>query len=165
MGHTFDKANANVPSTHTTQYFEMLGNPAIYHDGWMASTTPPQPPWLAAHAKMPDVVNGYKWELYNVTTDYSQANDLAATMPDKLREMQELFLVEEAKYHVFPLDNDFLNRVLAPKPSYTGPPRSCRTWRWEGQEPLTPGKHTLGGCSARRHWAADPAWPRAAPAP
>ena len=68
---------------------------------------------------MPNVVNGYKWELYHITDDYSQANDLAAKMPDKLREMQELFLVEAAKYQVLPLDNDVLNRVLAPKPSYT----------------------------------------------
>ena len=68
---------------------------------------------------MPDVVNGYKWELYNLTEDFSQANDLAAKMPDKLREMQELFLVEATKYQVFPLDNDVLQRVLAPRPSYT----------------------------------------------
>ena len=51
---------------------------------------------------MPDVVNGYKWELYHVADDYSQANDLATTMPDKLRDMQELFLVEAAKYQVLP---------------------------------------------------------------
>jgi len=68
--------------------------------------------------KMPDVLNGYKWELYNVAEDYSQANDLAAKNPDKLRELQELFLVEAAKYNVFPLDNDILQRILAPKPSY-----------------------------------------------
>ena len=68
---------------------------------------------------MSDVVNGYKWELYHVAEDYSQASDLAATMPDKLREMQELFLVEAAKYQVFPLDNSVFTRLLAPKPSYT----------------------------------------------
>ena len=119
MAYTFDKANANASSAHTTQYFEMLGNRAIYHDGWMASTTPPEPPWLAAGAKMPDVVNGYKWELYHVAEDYSQANDLATKMPDKLREMQEQFIVEATKYQVFPMDNGFLARVLAPKPSYT----------------------------------------------
>ena len=119
MAYTFDKANANAPSTHTTQYFEMLGNRAIYHDGWIASTTPPRPPWLLVGPKMPNVVNGYKWELYHVADDYSQANDVATTMPDKLREMQELFLVEAAKYQVFPLDNGHLERVLAPKPSYT----------------------------------------------
>ena len=210
MAYTFDKANANAPSTHTTQYFEMLGNRAIYHDGWMASTTPPRPPWLLGGAKLPDVVNGYKWELYHVADDYSQANDLAATMPDKLREMQELFVVQAAKYQVFPLDNGHLERVLAPKPSYTagrteftyageltGTPNgdapnilaksytitadvevpsggvegmivtdggrfggyglylvkgkpvftynflAVEKFRWEGQEPLTPGKHTL----------------------
>ena len=62
-------------------------------------------------AKMPDVVNGYEWELYNITEDFSQNNDLAAKMPDKLREMQELFLVEAAKYDVLPLDNDVLERA------------------------------------------------------
>jgi arylsulfatase len=119
MAYTFDKANANAPSTHSTQYFEMFGNRAIYNDGWIASTTPPQPPWLMGLAKMPDVLNGYKWELYNIAEDYSQSNDLAAKMPDKLRQMQELFLVEAAKNQVFPLSNDILERILAPKPSYT----------------------------------------------
>ncbi|MGB6347871.1 MAG: arylsulfatase, partial [Methyloceanibacter sp.] len=114
MAYTFDKSNADAPSTHNTQYFEMFGNRAIYHDGWIASTTPPHPPWLLGTEKMPDVVNGYKWELYNITDDYSQANDLAEKMPDKLREMQELFLVEAAKYQVLPLDNSILPRILAP---------------------------------------------------
>ena len=119
FAYTFDKANANAPSTHTTQYFEMFGNRAIYHDGWIAATTPPQPSWLMGLAKMPDVVNGYKWELYNIADDYSEDNDLAAKMPDKLRQMQELFLVEAAKYQVLPLDNDILQRLLTPRPSYT----------------------------------------------
>jgi arylsulfatase A-like enzyme len=120
MAYTFDKANANAPSTRTTQYFEMFANRAIYHDGWIAATTPPAPPWLLGTAKLPqDVVNGYKWELYNLTEDYSEANDLAAKMPDKLREMQELFLVEATKYNVFPLDNSVLPRIIAPRPSAT----------------------------------------------
>jgi arylsulfatase len=96
----------------------MWGNRAIYHDGWMASTTPPQPPWLMGTKPMPDVVNGYAWELYNITEDFSQANDLAAQMPAKLKEMQELFLMEATKYNVFPLDNSVMARALAPKPSY-----------------------------------------------
>jgi Sulfatase len=120
MAYTFDKANANAPSTRTTQYFEMFANRAIYHDGWIAATTPPAAPWLLGTAKLPqDVINGYKWELYNLTEDYSEANDLAAKMPDKLREMQELFLVEATKYNVFPLDNLVLPRLLAPRPSAT----------------------------------------------
>jgi len=119
MAYTWDKASADAPSTRTTQYFEMMGNRAIYQDGWVAATTPPQPPWLMGLAKMPDVVNGYEWELYNITEDFSQNNDLAAKMPDKLRELQEIFLVEAAKYNVLPLDNDVLERLLTPKPSYT----------------------------------------------
>jgi arylsulfatase len=120
MVYTFDKANANAPSTRTTQYFEMFANRAIYHDGWIAATTPPVPPWLLGTAKLPeDVVNGYKWELYNLTEDYSEYNDLAAKMPDKLRELQELFFVEATKFNVFPLDNSVLPRLLAARPSAT----------------------------------------------
>ena len=86
MAYTFDKANANAPSTRKTQYFEMIANRGIYHDGWYANTTPPLGPWVL-NAPMP-ALNDYKWELYNLTEDYSQANDLAAKMPDKLKEMQ-----------------------------------------------------------------------------
>jgi arylsulfatase len=119
MASTWDKANANAPSARTTQYFEMMGNRGIYNEGWYACTTPPQPPWLMGLKQMPDVVNGYKWELYNIAEDFSQNNDLAEKMPDKLRTMQELFLVEASKYNVFPLDNEVLPRIQAPKPSYT----------------------------------------------
>ena len=91
MAYTFDKANANAPSTRKTQYFEMFGNRAIYHDGWLAATTPPEGPWLMGLGKLPNVLNGYRWELYNIAEDYSENNDLAAKMPDKLRNMQELF--------------------------------------------------------------------------
>jgi arylsulfatase A-like enzyme len=119
MAYTFDKANSNAPSKRTTQYFEMFGNRAVYHDGWFAATTPPAPPWLMAMGKLPDVVNGYKWELYNIAADYSQNDDLAAKNPDKLRELQELFLVEATKYNVFPLDNSLLTRAVTPRPSAT----------------------------------------------
>ena len=119
MAYTFDEANANVPSTRSTQYFEMAGNRAIYHDGWLAATTPPLPPWGMGLGKFPNVVNGYTWELYNIAEDYSENNDLAAKMPDKLRDMKELFLVEAEKYNVFPLDNNFITRTTAPRPSAT----------------------------------------------
>jgi arylsulfatase len=118
MAYTFDKANADAASKRDTQYFEMFGNRGLYHKGWYACTTPPAGPWLMGLTKMPNVVSGYKWELYNIAEDYSQANDLATEQPDKLRELQELFVVEAAKYSVFPLDNDILQRILAPKPSY-----------------------------------------------
>jgi arylsulfatase A-like enzyme len=129
MVYTFDKANANAPSRHVTQYFEMVGNRAIYHDGWIASTTPPAAPWLLATGKLTDV-NDYNWELYHLTEDYSQNNDLAQKNPDKLKEMQALFLTEAAKYQVLPLDNTGFSRLLTPRPSavagktvftYTGP--------------------------------------------
>jgi arylsulfatase len=120
MVYTWDQANANAPSKRETQYFEMFANRGIYHEGWYACTTPPAPPWLLGTAKLPeDVVNGYKWELYNLKEDYSQFNDLAAKMPDKLRELQELFMVEATKYNVFPLDNSVLPRIIAPRPSAT----------------------------------------------
>ena len=119
MVYTWDKANAEAPSTRETQYFEMFGNRALYHDGWIASTTPPAAPWLMGQGPLPEVVNGYKWELYNLEEDYSQAHDLASSNPDKLRELQEMFLVEAAKYDVFPLDNSILARILAPRPSGT----------------------------------------------
>jgi arylsulfatase len=68
---------------------------------------------------MPEVVNGYTWELYNIANDYSEANDLAAKNPDKLRELQQLFLVEATKYNVLPLDNSVSQRIIAPRPSGT----------------------------------------------
>ena len=129
MAYTFDKADANAPSKRATQYFEMFANRAIYHDGWIAATTPPAPPWELGTVKLPDI-NDYKWELYNIAEDFSEYNDLAAKNPDKLKELQALFLSEAAKYNVLPLDNSVLTRAVTPRPSatagrtlitYTGP--------------------------------------------
>ena len=116
MAYTFDQANAAAPSKRDTQYFEMAANRGIYHDGWIANTTPFAPPWDLATGKLPDVVNGYKWELYNIAEDYSQNNDLAAKNPDKLKEMQALFATEAARYNVFPLDNTAFSRLLDAAP-------------------------------------------------
>jgi arylsulfatase len=118
MAYTFDKANADAPSTRKTQYFEMFANRGIYHDGWYACTTPPEAPWLMGTAKMPEI-NEYKWELYNIADDFSQNNDLAAKNPDKLKELQALFLSEAAKYQVLPLDNSVLPRLVTPRPTAT----------------------------------------------
>jgi arylsulfatase A-like enzyme len=119
MANTFDKANATAPSKRETQYFEMFGNRAIYHDGWIAATTPPVPPWLLGTKPLPEVVNGYQWELYHIADDYSENDDLAAKFPEKLRDLQELFFVEATKYNVFPLDNSVLPRIITPRPSAT----------------------------------------------
>jgi arylsulfatase A-like enzyme len=119
MAYTFDSANANAPSKRDTQYFEMFGNRALYHDSWIATTVPPQPPWLMGTVKMPDVLTGYKWELYNIADDFSENNDLGAKNPDKLKELQGLFMDEARKYQVLPLDNSILARLLAPRPSAT----------------------------------------------
>ena len=116
MLYTFDPANAKAPSKRDTQYFEMVGNRAIYHDGWVAATTPPAPPWELGTAAMPPL-DQYKWELYNIADDYSESNDLAAKMPDKLKEMQALFMKEAADHQVFPLDNSGFVRVLTARPS------------------------------------------------
>jgi arylsulfatase A-like enzyme len=70
MAYTFDKAHATAPTPHHTQYFEMISNRGIYHDGWYANTTPPHGPWIL-NAPLPDPTD-YKWELYNL-------NDLAST--------------------------------------------------------------------------------------
>ena len=118
MAYTFDKANANAPSKRDTQYFEMFANRGIYHEGWYAATTPPAPPWLLGTATLPEVQD-YKWELYNITEDFSQNNDLAATNPEKLKELQAVFVAEANKYQVFPLDNSVLPRLLTPRPSGT----------------------------------------------
>ncbi len=118
MAYTFDSANANAPSKRDTQYFEMVGNRAIYHDGWIAATTPPSPPWELGTGKA-TALGDYKWELYNIAQDYSESNDLATSNPAKLKELQALFLTEAGKYQVFPLDNSGFIRLLAPKPSAT----------------------------------------------
>jgi arylsulfatase len=118
MVYTWDKANANAPSKRDTQYFEMFCNRGIYHDGWYACTTPPAPPWLLGKAEMPPI-DDYKWELYNIAEDYSQNDDLAGQMPDKLKDLQALFMHEAAKYEVLPLDNSILQRMLTARPSAT----------------------------------------------
>ncbi|MCC6676033.1 MAG: arylsulfatase [Phycisphaerales bacterium] len=118
--YTFDDAKA--PTRHTTQYFEMFGNQGIYHDGWVACTTPGVAPWDAAaeaEGRLPSVLD-YKWELYNVSTDFSQATDLAAKEPGKLKELQDLFWKEAEKYNVLPIENSRLSRFdVSLRPSLT----------------------------------------------
>ncbi len=119
MAYTWDKANADAPSRRSTQYFEMLGNRAIYSDGWVAATTPATIPWEMNTAPPPDVITGYHWELYHLEKDPTQSNDLADKMPDKLKEMQDIFYAEAKKHDVLPLDNSTLARWNTPRPSLT----------------------------------------------
>jgi arylsulfatase len=117
MKYTFDDAKA--PSTRTTQYFEMAGVRAIYHDGWVACTTPPIAPWDPVAPKV-DPITGYNWELYHVAEDFSQSKNLASEQPAKLAEMQLLFYAEAAKYNVLPIDNSRTERLdPALRPSLT----------------------------------------------
>ena len=120
MAYTFD--NAKAPSKHTTQYFELFGNRAIYHDGWVAATTPGVAPWDTAaetQGRLPAVLD-YQWELYDVSKDFSQADNLAAREPAKLKELQELFWKEAAKYNVLPIENSRIDRFdVTNRPSLT----------------------------------------------
>ncbi|HEY2347992.1 MAG TPA: sulfatase-like hydrolase/transferase, partial [Puia sp.] len=117
MVYSWDKSNAKVPTKHTTQYFEMLGNRAIYKDGWIAATTPATLPWELSTKTPPDVITGYNWELYHVDDDPTEFDDLASKMPDKLKQLQDVFYEEAAKYHVLPLDNSTLSRWNSPRPN------------------------------------------------
>jgi arylsulfatase len=134
MAYTFPRENVNAPSTRRTQYFEILGNRAIYHDGWIASTTPAAPPWNALAPKPTDMMNGWQWELYNLAQDPTQMRSVAAQNPDRLRMMQDLFAMEATRYQVFPLSGATLTSMIVPRPGpaagrtqfvYTGP--SCCT--------------------------------------
>ncbi len=106
MAYTF--ADKNAPGRRVTQYFEMLGNRALYHDGWVAGCLHGRLPWLTSGGASFDTDS---WELYNIEEDFSQANDLAAKEPKKLRELQDRFMAEAAKYNVLPLDDRFAQRA------------------------------------------------------
>jgi arylsulfatase len=116
MAYTFDRANAVARSTRTTQYFEMLGNRAIYHDGWIASCRHGRLPWVTKGTA--DFADD-RWELYDIDDDFSQSEDLAEVRPEKLRELQERFLVEAGRHDVLPLDDRFVERLDATlRPSF-----------------------------------------------
>jgi arylsulfatase A-like enzyme len=117
MAYTWDQPDA--PSTRDTQYFEMFGNRAIYHDGWVAATTPPTPPWVSIVDGI-DVIDDFQWELYNVADDFSESIDLAKSEPKRLQDMQRLFYIEAVKYQVLPIDNSKVERLdVSNRPSLT----------------------------------------------
>ncbi|MGE0236609.1 arylsulfatase [Methylocystis sp.] len=116
MLYSFDAKNAK--SRRTTQYFEMLGNRGIYKDGWMATTRHGRLPWQTAGAATGDFDND-SWELYNIDQDFSQADNLAAKYPEKVKALKAAFMVEAKKYNVLPLDDRMSERfdaALRPNP-------------------------------------------------
>ena len=116
MAYTF--ADSAAKSRRTTQYFELSANRALYKDGWIASTTPLRLPWVTFGGKF--APEDFKWELYNVTDDFSQAEDLAARNPAKLAELQAAFDAEARRNNVYPLDSSFAERAdPAIRPSLT----------------------------------------------
>jgi arylsulfatase A-like enzyme len=107
MAYTLNDAKA--PEQHETQYFEMFGNRGIYHKGWTAVTRH-KTPWLLVGEKVP-AFDDDNWELYDTTKDWSQANNLAKQLPDKLHQLQRLWLIEATRYNVLPLDDRVAERM------------------------------------------------------
>jgi arylsulfatase len=114
--YAFDDADAE--DRHTTQYFEMFGNRAIYNDGWVAAAKH-RTPWGGT----PPPLSEDQWQLYHVAEDFSQAHDLAASHPEKLKELQDLFMTEAIKYDVLPIDDrtyERFNAAIAGRPDLMG---------------------------------------------
>jgi arylsulfatase len=111
--YTFNAADAE--DRHTTQYFEIFGNRAIYHEGWLARTIH-RAPWQTSN--LPPLATD-QWELFNVRKDFSLADNVADQHPDQLKELQSLFASEAEKYHVFPIDDRVIERT---NPAIAGRP-------------------------------------------
>ncbi len=117
--YTFDQANANVPSRHETQYFEMMGQWALYHEGWLLSTKVNRAPWEAFGPANTDPLNNQVLELYDLKTDFSQSKNIAGQHLDKVKEMKAMFIEAAKKYQVFPMDASVAARIVAPRPNIT----------------------------------------------
>jgi arylsulfatase len=151
MVYTFDKKNANAPSTHKTQYFEMMGDHAIYHEGWIASTKVMRPPWDVTGGVGADPAT-YPWELYDLSKDWTQCDDVAAKNPAKLKELQDLFWTEAAKYQVLPLDATVATRLITPRPSLTA---GRNVFTWTGPMTGTPNGDAPSILNSSYHFAAE----------
>ena len=119
LAYTFDAKNAKEPSRHKTQYFEMMGQWALYHEGWFLGTKVNRAPWEAFGPANPDPLNNQVLELYNLSKDFSQSENVAAQNPDKVKELKTMFIAEAKKYQVFPLDASVAGRIVAPRPNIT----------------------------------------------
>jgi arylsulfatase len=119
MLYTFGEAGA--PERHDLQYFEMAANRGIYHKGWSA-VTKHRTPWVMVGGKLPEFDDDV-WELYDGSSDYSQAHNLAADQPEMLAHLQRLWLIEATKYNVLPLDDRLIERA---NPDIAGRPTLIR---------------------------------------
>ncbi|MGL4861193.1 MAG: arylsulfatase [Enterobacteriaceae bacterium] len=114
MMYTLTGKKSKSPSRHTTQYFEIMGNRAIYHEGWFAGTRVVRYPWTLYPTNTP--LLDYTWELYDLNKDWAQSNNLAAKQPKKLQQLKELFWREAEQHQVEPLDDRVAARIVGPKP-------------------------------------------------
>jgi arylsulfatase len=119
FAYTFDAENAKTPTRHTTQYFEMFGQWALYHEGWLLSTKVNRAPWEAFGPANPDPLNNQVLELYHLDKDFSQSQNIADKYPDKVKELKQVFIEEAKKYEVFPMDASVAARIVAPRPNIT----------------------------------------------
>ncbi|MDZ4837680.1 MAG: arylsulfatase [Candidatus Melainabacteria bacterium] len=119
FNYTFDKSNKDVSTRHKTQYFEMMGDHAIYHDGWIAGTKVVRPPWVIGGPVSQDPANGGSWELFDLSKDWTQADDLASANPKKVEELKAVFLAEAKKFEVLPMDASAATRLVAARPNIT----------------------------------------------
>jgi len=129
MAYTFN--NAKAAERHTIQYFEMFGNRAIYNNGWFARTIH-RAPW--ENNNLPPLESDV-WDLYNVNEDFSLSNNLAAKYPEKVKDMESLFMWQAQKYHVLPIDDRTIERTnaeLAGRPDLLGDRKSLTLY--EGME-------------------------------
>jgi arylsulfatase len=119
FAYTFDAKNAKAASWHKTQYFEMMGQYALYHDGWLLSTKVDRAPWQAFGPANPDPLNNQVFQLYDLRKNFNQTDDVAAKYPQKVKEMRQMFVAEAKKYQVFPMDASVAARIVAPRPNIT----------------------------------------------
>jgi arylsulfatase len=119
FAYTFDAKNARAASRHKTQYFEMMGQYALYHEGWLLSTKVNRAPWQAFGAANQDPLNNQVFQLYDLRKDFTQSEDVAAKHSQTVKEMRQMFVAEAKKYQVFPLDASVAGRIVAPRPNIT----------------------------------------------
>jgi arylsulfatase A-like enzyme len=119
FAYTFDSTNAKTPSRHKTQYFEMMGQYALFDEGWLLATKVNRAPWEAYGPANTDPLNNQVLELYDLTKDFNQTQDLAAAHPEKVQQLKAKFIEEARKHQVFPLDASVAARLVAPRPNIT----------------------------------------------